>query len=272
MRKIISINDFPILNIKKKEYNFILDDYSLINSPIMNFQTLTGDKSFIDGFEYETKEDIIYFYDKISSRPFKFNYEDDSDYEDIPCKKYILDKVDISNNINEENDLNDTKAFLTQKLNKPFMISVGEKELNSKIDGGVSEENYICVDSFTNMVLDSKINFVYSIYTKKYGLINSKIENEKIYPIFTYHRNYEVDIDSYKDYFPRIEFFYNFKLIFLIVGITLIIICVVVSLWAFIKIHKKLVQEEIEKNEPERDKLINDSRDQTLSNRTTENI
>ena len=272
MRKIISINDFPILNIKKKEYNFILDDYSLINSPIMNFQTLTGDKSFIDGFEYEIKEDIIYFYDKISSRPFKFNYEDDSDYEDIPCKKYILDKVDISNNINEENDLNDTKAFLTQKLNKPFMISVGEKELNSKIDGGVSEENYICVDSFTNMVLDSKINFVYSIYTKKYGLINPKIENEKIYPIFTYHRNYEVDIDSYKDYFPRIEFFYNFKLIFLIVGITLIIICVVVSLWAFIKIHKKLVQEEIEKNEPERDKLINDSRDQTLSNRTTENI
>ena len=270
MRKIISINDIPILNIKKKEYNYLRDDYSLINSPAFNFQTLIGYKSFIDGFEYETDEDTIYFYDKISSRPFKFNYEDDSDFKDIPCKRYDLDKEDISNHINEENDLNDTKAFLTQKLNKPFIISVGEKELNSKIDGGVSEENYICVDKFTNMVIDSKINFVYSIYTKKYGYINPKIENEKIYPIFTYQRSYEVDIDSYKDYFPKISFFYTFKLIFLIVGIALIIICAIISLWAFIKIHKTIVKEEIQKNEPEKENLINDSRDPTLS-RTTGN-
>ena len=270
MRKIISINDIPILNIKKKEYNYLRDDYSLINSPVFNFQTLIGYKSFIDGFEYETDEDTIYFYDKISSRPFRFIYEDDSDFKDIPCKRYDLDKEDISNHINEENDLNDTKAFLTQKLNKPFIISVGEKELNSKIDGGVSEENYICVDKFTNMVIDSKINFVYSIYTKKYGYINPKIENEKIYPIFTYQRSYEVDIDSYKDYFPKISFFYTFKLIFLIVGIALIIICAIISLWAFIKIHKTIVKEEIQKNEPEKENLINDSRDPTLS-RTTGN-
>ena len=54
------------------------------------------------------------------------------------------------------------------------------------------------------MVIDSKINFVYSIYTKKYGHINPNIDNEKIYLVFTYQKSYEVDIDSYNDYFPDI--------------------------------------------------------------------
>ena len=70
------MNDCPLLNIKKSEYNCLSDSYTIINSPTMNFQTLTGDKYFIDGFQYKAEEEPIYFYDKISSRPFKFDYPD----------------------------------------------------------------------------------------------------------------------------------------------------------------------------------------------------
>ena len=50
--------------------------------------------------QLEDKE--IYFYDKISSRPFKFKYVDDSEYQDIDCKKYELVKEDL---IMDYNDL-----------------------------------------------------------------------------------------------------------------------------------------------------------------------
>lgn len=261
MRKILTINDIPVLNIKKLEYNSLLNDNSIIESPTMNFQTLTGDKSFIDGFQYdvEDEDEPIYFYDKISSRPFKFNFDDDFEYKDINCQLYKLDKDDLANNINEENDSKYNKAFLTQKLNKPFVVSVGNDNLALKIDENFSEDNYICIDPFTNMVLDSKINLVYSLYTKNYGYINPSIENDKNYPIFVYSRNFEVDIDSYKDYFPNITSFYTFRLIFIIVGVILFFICAVISLWAFLKLHKTLLEEDINRNIPE-EKLLENSR------------
>ena len=261
MRKILSINDYSFLNIKKLDYNYLLNDYSVFVSPIMNFQSLTGDKFLIDGFQYDVDDEDkeIYFYDKISSRPFKFKYVDDSEYQDIDCKKYELDKEDFVLSINEENDSGYNKAFLTQKLNKPFIVSVGNSELTSAIDGEVSEENYMCIDPFTNMVLDSKINFVYSIYTKKYGYINPKIENDKTYPIFTYNRNYEVDIDSYNEYFPGITSYYTFRLVFIVIGIILMIVCAIISIWAFLKIHKAITNEEIQNNISE-DRIVENSR------------
>ena len=270
LRRIISMNDCPLLNIKKSEYNCLSDSYTIINSPTMNFQTLTGDKYFIDGFQYKAEEEPIYFYDKISSRPFKFDYEDDIKLDGISCKKYELDIGNLANDINEEVDSKDKKAFLTQKLNKPFMISVGNKGLNSTIEDKISEENYILVEPFTNMVLESKINFVYSIYTKQYGFINAAIDNDKTMPIFIYQRYYHVDMDSFKDYFPKIKNYNTFRKIFLIAGIILIVICAGISLWAFIKIHKKLIKEDISNNYSCAENInnINSSRDPTLMNQS----
>ena len=264
LRKIISINDLPLLNIKKSEYNCLSNDYSLIESPTMNFLKLTGNKALIDGYQYKADEEPIYFYDKISSRPLKFEYEDESKFKDINCKLYELDKDDVVNGLNEEFDSKEKKAFLTQKLNKPYMISIGKKGLSSKIDENISEDNYICVDPLTNMVLESKINLVYSIYTRKYGYFNPKIENEKVLPVFTYKRNFEVDIDSYKDYFPNVKSYYTFRKIFLIIGIILIIACAILSLWAFVTIHKSLVKQDLMKNKPEESPLINDTRGPTM--------
>ena len=262
LRKIININNCPILNIKKLEYNYKTKSYSYITAPILNFQTLTGEKSFIDGFQYNHKEDTIYYYDKISSRPYKFTYSKKKDYKDQSCRNYILDTKDLANNINEENDLNIKKALLSQKLNKPYMVTADKDELDIYIDEYVSNENYICVEPYSNMVLDSKISLIYAIYTKNYGYINYNLENEKVYPVFAYNRDYQVDIDSFNDVFSEINSYKSFRKVFLIVGIILIVLFCIAACFCFYKCYFYR-RKRISLTEAPRENLINDSREQT---------
>ena len=237
LRKIININNYPFLNVKKSEYNFITNNYTDIYIPIFNFQTLEGEKKFIDGFQYNHDENTIYYYDKISSRPYKFTYSKNVDYGDQTCRKYVLDK-NLVDGINEKDESNYNKAFISQKLNKPFIVTIGKEELegfslNANID--ISTDNYICVETFSNMVLESEINFVYSLFTKNYGDIIFKIENDKIYPIFTYSRNYKVNIDAFNDYFDEINSYKSFRKIFIIVGVIFIALFAIVACFSIYK-------------------------------------
>ena len=264
LRKIIDINDCPVLNIKKLEYNYLTKEYSYINSPIFNFQTLTGDKSFIDGFQYNHEEDTIFYYDKISSRPYKFIFSEKVDYEDQTCRKYKLDINDLAN-INEKDDLNKSKAFISQKLNKPYIVTVGKEEFSPSMEENIPTNNFICVEPYTNMVLDSNINFVYSIYTKNYGYINSNIENEKIYPIFIYNRNYKVNIDSFNSVFNEINDYKSFRKVFIIVFLVLILLFLILACFCFYKCYFYRRSRTIilgDPNEPTGN-LINESRDTT---------
>ena len=270
LRKIITINDLPFLNIKKLDYNFVTNDYSYINTPIYNFQSLEGEKSFIDGFQYNHDEDTIYYYDKISSRPFKFTYSEEIDYEDLNCRKYELDTNDIVDNINEKEDLNSNKAFLSNKVNKPFIVNVGTSGLNINIEDDVSNENYICVETFSNMVVDSKINLVYSLNTKNYGYIYPNIENDKTYPIFIYNRNYKVDIDSFNEAFPDINSAKSFKKYFIIIGVILIVIFALIAAFFFYKSCKHR-RGRISLGKGPKENLINDSRDPTTIMKDNDN-
>ena len=263
LRKILNINNCPFLNIKKLEYNYKTKNYSYITVPIFNYQTLTEEKSFIDGFQYNHKEDTIFYYDKISSRPYKFIYSKKEDYEDQSCRKYILDENDLANNINEVNDINLKKPLFSQKLNKPYMITVKKLDLEVNIEGEfVSPDNYICVEPYTNMVLESKINFIYAIYTKNYGYINYKLENEKLYPVFVYNRNYQVDIDAFNDVFNEINSYKSFRKVFLIVGIILIVLFCIAACFCFYKCYFYR-RKRISLTDAPKENLINDSREQT---------
>ena len=267
LRRILNINDFSVLNIKKEEYNYLSDDFSYIESPILDSEKLNGDKSFIDGFQYEKNEDYIYYYDEISSRPFKFKYSEEISYKDkIYCNKYVLETDDLSININEQLDKNSKKAFLNQKLNKPFIINVKNSDLDVKIEDNLSEENYICVDEVSNMVLESKLNFIYSIYTRKYGFLNSRIVDEKISPIFTYNREYEVDIDSYIETFPNVAGYYTFKLVFTIIFVIVIVVCAALALLCFMKLRRKLSVDDINIGGDDSNiKLVDESREATVN-------
>ena len=256
LRKITNINNYEILNLKKLEYDYLSKDYSYITTELLNYESLSNEKQFSDGFQYESSEEVIYLYDKISSRTFKFNYKDEEKYGDIKCEKYELDKDDI---------YSDTKkVFLDKKLNKPFIVSVGKEGLNININEYIPEDNFICVDPFTNMVVQSKINLVYSLYSKDFGYINPEIENNKIYPFFIYQKVFETDSDSYIEYFPDVTFYHDFRNTFIISGIVIIVIFAIITLIAFIKIHKNLVNQDIQMNSYAGDHLINDSREQTI--------
>jgi len=131
----------------------------------------------------------------------------------------------------------------------------------------VSKDNYICVNPFTNMVISSRINLVYSIFTKSYGNIIPKIENNKTLPIFIYQRSYDVDTDSFNKYFSNISSYYTFKTVFLIIGIIIIVICFGASVFTFFKLHKRLVNDDAasQNNIPERERLINDSKNSSMN-------
>ena len=70
--------------------------------------------------------------------------------------------------------------------------------------------------------------------------------------------------DSYIDYFPDVAFYHDFRTIFIISGIGLIVIFAIITLIAFVKMHKNLVNQDIIMNSYVGDILINDSREQTI--------
>ena len=122
----------------------------------------------------------------------------------------------------------------------------------------VNKENYICVEPYSNMVLESKFNFIYSIDTKNYGYLYPKIESNKKYPIFIYSKIYKVDMDSFENSFPSISSAKSFRTYFLAFGIVFIIILAVVSvflIYRYVKYTRKRIK--IEEG-PENINLINE--------------
>ena len=112
------------------------------------------------------------------------------------------------------------------------------------------------------MVFDSKINFVYALYTKNYGFIDSNIDNDKLYPIFTYNRNYEVNINSFNSIFEEKE---EKKLgsTFIISGVILIVLLALISCFFFYKYFTYSRKRISLNNEDQSQALINDTRGPT---------
>ena len=258
-RRITQMNKLNALNIKKSEYDIIKDEYINIPFPLYNFQKLLDNRLFSDGFQYDHELDVIYYYDIISSRPFVFTKDPKANYkykDKVECKKYILDKDNPNAGINEFFDINNKHPLLVQKVNKPFMINIDYKEnlkkfgYNSTSDDEEVINNYICVDPVSDMVIESKLNFVYSMDSRKYGLLNKNIEKDEIYPLFLYSRNYEVEVDSYQKEFPGVTEYYENNSTFIIIGVLLIILFSSIALVAFIFLNKRNKEERNELTEP----------------------
>ena len=265
------MNNLLTLNIKKSEYDYVKNTYIDIFSPTFNFEKLIGKRKFSDGFQYDSGLNVIYYYDSISSRPLRFIYNEDMKYkEKIECKRYNLDTQDFYADINELFDNELKYAMITQKVNKPFMLSTNFEKL--KKNGNKNElkddkkDNYICVDKISDMVIDSKINLIYGIYSRNYGFVNSIIENDKFYPIFTYQRAYEVEVNSYEQQFPGVTEYYENMTIFIIIGIIVIVICIAIGILSCIFLNKKLKNA---KKEPLRQSLVPITESEYLSNRDT---
>lgn len=59
--------------------------------------------------------------------------------------------------MNEKGDLDSGKAFISQKLNKPFVITAGKDGLSDELSEKISDENYICIEPFQIWLLIVKL-------------------------------------------------------------------------------------------------------------------
>jgi hypothetical protein len=262
LRKIIDINNLQIMNIKKMEYDYIKKENTYVIEPIMNYEKLNGDNSYIDGFQYNHEDDTIYYLDRISSGIYKFNFKDDSDVKgDLTCRKYTLD----------ESCLNDNSDSISQKLNKPLTISVNKDGLGVKIKDETKNENYICVEPNSNMVLESKINLIYSINTKNYGHLFYLLPKDTTnYPLFTYNREYKVDIDSFDEAFPGISSYKSFEKTLLIVGIIIMVLfCIFACFCIFMFCKLKRGKINLPSEGPDT-KLLNSSKEEDSIHKSEE--
>ena len=245
-RKFNKMNDLLTLNIKKQEFDYLQNKYINLISPTFNFESLLGLRQFSDGFQYDNHLKVLYYYDTISSRPLRFLYASEEKYKNkIKCKKYELDIEELFAGLNEYLDTEKKieKALITQKVNKPFVISTDFDNLkkfgfNKKLKED-KIDNYICVDPISDMVIDSNINLIYGIYARKFGFLNKEIENEEIYPIFTYQRKYEVEVNSYEAQFPGVTEYYKNMTVFIIIGVIVILIFAALAILAFFYWYKK---------------------------------
>lgn len=254
LRKIIDINDYQIMNMKKLEYNYITKENIYVAEPAENYDNLNGDKVYIDGFQYNHEDDTIYYLDKISSGVYKFTFSEEVDYkDDIACRKYNLDTSSLESNNN----------LISQKLNKPLTILANKEGIAIDIKDEIKTDNYICVEPYSNMVLDSKINFIYSLNTKNYGYIFSLLPKEaKNYPMFIYNKEYSVEINSFTDTFPSIKSYYSFKKTILIVGIVIgVLFCLFACFCIFMYIKNKRGKINLPSEGPDT-KLLNSSREE----------
>ena len=239
LRRIVKINNSTYFNIKKEEYNPLSNKTIEIDAPLYNSFDISNNTDiwFSDGFQYDSKLDKIYYYDELSSRILQFDYEKKKEYNSINCKKYILNNKNISLNLNEKEEidfkLNESFGLISQRFNKPFVISSIDNEKikdKIKIDDITNKESYFCIDEYTNMVLESNLNLIYSIYSKEFGNIVSMIENNEIYPFILYNRNYLVNIESYNKIFSESDSFKNWRLFVIIFSLVcaLVFICLAV--------------------------------------------
>ncbi len=240
LRRIVKINNSTFFNIKKEEYNPLTDKTIQIDAPLYNSFDISKENDiwFSDGFQYDSNLDKIYYYDELSSRILQFDFDKKKEYNSITCKKYILNTKNISLNLNEkvEADFNLSESFgiISQRFNKPFVISSIDNEKikdKIKIDDLNNKESYFCVDISTNMVLESNLNLIYSIYTKEFGNIVSMIQNYEFYPFILYNRNYSVNIDSYNKIFAETNSFKNGRLFVIIFSLVCALIFICLSVY-----------------------------------------
>ena len=254
LRRIVKMNGFPIFNVKKKEYDPLNNNYIEIGAPLFNsYDIEKGDVWFTDGYQFDSDLDNIYYYDELSSRILKFDYDDTKSYFSVDCKNYILNN-NISLNLNENGDdnynLKETLGLVSQRFNKPFIISnLNDENIKNKINiGDYKNENYICVDPLSNMVLESNINLVYSIYTKNLGNIFTLLKNNDFYPVLLYNRKYSVSINSYEKVFEGNASYYSWRLFIIIFFLVCTAVCIGLGIMFYFKSTQYLRVDSVNQN------------------------
>ena len=272
LRRITLINDAPTLNIKKKEYSNVEHAYTNVNAPLYNFAKINEDSIWMsDGYQFPIDKDKIYYLDEMSSRVFEFEYKNEIDYGDTTCKKYILNSKNLTQGLYETEENTNEKEFahVTQRFNKPIVVSAVNVETSVPIQGldVKEEENFFCVDIYSQMVVQANLTLLYSLHTGDYNYVNSQIEQNKVLPLLVYNRYYNVDVSSYDEVFPETKQLKTNKMITVIVSIVAIVVCAALTGVYWFK-HLKASDGSLDENAGKAGALLSDTLDDKKSDVT----
>ena len=250
MRNIKKMNGHQIYSIKKEEYSIYLQKYIYVAAPLYRSELLYYDKNkwVTDGYQFPIKDrDNIYYFDEISSKKFKFDEDGSKSYGKLKCFNYKLDDTDLVQGLREEGeDENNTiYSYSTQKFNKPIFVSTTNKNYSYKINNE-EKDNYMCIDKYTNLVLDSSFTLIYALDTKGFNFLNKKVGEAKKMPIFEYTRKFSIDEDSYNSNFSNVKTYYLIRLIIIIVGVSLIAIMLILGILFAVQCNKEVEEIEVD--------------------------
>ena len=243
LRRIIQMNGVEVMNIKKKDYSPKTDSFVDINAPLYNLAPLTKEQWMSDGYQFGADNlNTIYYFDELSARVFEFNYKEKKNVDGHKCHLYIMNEANVTQELKEEGTTLENISFGTAstRFNKPFVVSSANNNFTYTIDG-VSvdkESNFFCVDFFSNMVLESNLTLVYSLYTNKMSKLSSLIEDDTTYPMILYNRYYKVDKDSYDTLFSSVPLYNAWWYVIVIGGCLLIAVFLGLAVLFFVK-HSK---------------------------------
>jgi hypothetical protein len=181
VRRIKNFNGYPFINIHTRVYSPNKNDYIYKNTPLYDSHSFDNSLDFSDGFQFSSDKEFIYFYDTLSSRVLKFKYSKSRSFkENLSCREYTLINELVlnlqENKINEESLLkkHPQVGSIYGKFNKPYVITPFNvlknqtflKSFHEINLSGLSQSDerlspsYICLDPFTDMVLESSITLL----------------------------------------------------------------------------------------------------------------
>lgn len=240
LRRLIKMNNTPFISINKLEYSMTKNEMIPIHTPLYNFYAINKDKWMSDGFQFDAGKERIYYYDEMSSRVLQFDYKMKRNFGNIYCYEYILNS-NLSQGIMEKNDINNsTIGFASERFNKPFVVSSMDYYTNQSITNmpPIKESN-ICVDPYSNMVVESDITLVYSIYTKNYNILDPSLAQNDMIPLILYKRHYNIsDLSTYKTIFPDVLSYFAWRMALILIGCGFILCFFALGVFYLIK-HRK---------------------------------
>ena len=113
--------------------------------------------------------------------------------------------------------------------NKPFYYNIPKS----------NKENFICVEQFSNMVLNSNINLVYGIDTQGFGMFHTGMI-EGILPVLVYNREYVMEKSSFEDEFSSIKNYKSYRVVIIALGIIFASIALNFAVFFLIKYLRSL--------------------------------
>jgi hypothetical protein len=181
VRKIASMNNYNIFNTKSKVYSVKGDNYEDISTPL--YQSAKLNNFYLsDGFQFSSDRSVIHYYDKLSSRVLEFKYSKVVDFtKKLDCNYYVLNSANLKLNLIENShrhsylDYESEVATVYDKFSKPWIISKMDLFNNKNItkyypnvnftnlNNFPMNDNYICVDKYSDMVLKFNITLMVRI-------------------------------------------------------------------------------------------------------------